>query len=287
MRLPKQMIVSTVFRWVFDDVSAGVGGRWPVRRDHGLYLPQLEAFETWCETAWWVPTGHAARLVHAGIPLELAITPPGWLASLDRDLTGREVFACPAAAAASLAGTQLPSRAFVKPSNAKLDQLEGGWSDDVATTLRHAIERGMAPTTIVEVCPDRLSLTAEWRTFVIDGQVGTISPYRIGPDTWEPSFDSRTDIPTAAALEFAALSAKALYEQGRTPQAYVLDVGLTTAGSWLVIEANAAWSSGTYGCDLRWAADAAVRASLGPVDRRWRWQPDATEAVDAEADPLR
>jgi hypothetical protein len=58
------------------------------------------------------------------------------------------------------------------------------------------------------------------------------------------------------------------------PVAVVLDVGLIAGKGWAVVEANAAWGSGIYGCDpaavlpvLRRAS--IPRAALTDADARW------------------
>jgi hypothetical protein len=65
------------------------------------------------------------------------------------------------------------------------------------------------------------------------------------------------------ALQFAA---RVLQQDTSLPHAVVLDVGVIEGRSWAVVEANAAWGSGLYGCDasqvLRVVHRACTRADL-------------------------
>ncbi len=60
------------------------------------------------------------------------------------------------------------------------------------------------------------------------------------------------------------------------PPAVVLDVGHLQGRGWAVVEANAAWGSGIYGCEpasvLRVVERACVhRTRIGEEDRKWVW----------------
>lgn len=278
---PEEMIVSTHLEWVWRDVSAGVAQRWPVRRDHGAAVPAV----TRPRTAWWVATAHAARLLEAGVRLELECTPAGWVAALPHELTKRRVHVTTVGEALRHDG-DVPARGFVKPSRAKLAELPAGWYDDVPGALTAAAAEGVAHDTVLEVTADRLRLEVEWRSFVLDGDAGRPSPYLIRGKSWEPDFDARQDVDTGSAHAFAREVAAELHRQGSTPNAWVLDVAEDHNGEMLVVESNAAWASGAYGCGLRRVADAAAAASTPPADRRFLWTPDATEAAHARRNPL-
>ena len=58
------------------------------------------------------------------------------------------------------------------------------------------------------------------------------------------------------------------------PPAVVLDVGYITGRGWGVVEANAAWGSGLYGCDPAAVLHVLQRACIAgdrvtDADRRW------------------
>lgn len=50
------------------------------------------------------------------------------------------------------------------------------------------------------------------------------------------------------------------------PQAFVLDIGLTTDRGWVVVEANAAWSAELYGCEAA-AVLTCLQAALRPPEQ--------------------
>jgi hypothetical protein len=93
-----------------------------------------------------------------------------------------------------------------------------------------------------------VSWAAEFRTFVLHKQALTISVYsRNGDLAQSPDGDwQASQAETAAALDFAisVLSDNAI----PVPPSVVLDVGLIPDRGWAVVEANAAWASGIYGC---------------------------------------
>jgi hypothetical protein len=58
------------------------------------------------------------------------------------------------------------------------------------------------------------------------------------------------------------------------PPAVVLDVGLIAGRGWAVVEPNAAWGSGVYGCDPAAVLPVLRRASIprdGLTDADARW----------------
>lgn len=280
MDTPDVLVVSSVLRWVHDDMVAGTAGRWPVVWDQGRQVPEVPDGRA----AWWAPTGHAAKLVAAGLDIPWRACPDGFLATLDSTLTGRRI---EAGHAGELAVRWAGRSGFVKPSRAKLELLPAGVCTDVGGRLTAAIAAGLPADATVEATAEVLQLAVEHRTFVLDGQVTRPSPYLVGGQSWEPEFDGRTDVHTDDASRFAAEVAATLAAAGQVPRAYVLDVARTAAGGYVVLEANAAWSSGTYGCPLADVVDAVAVASLpGTDDDRWRWRPDVTEAAEAAARPL-
>jgi hypothetical protein len=99
----------------------------------------------------------------------------------------------------------------------------------------------------------------EFRCFVLDRQIRTISVYlRNGELQRDREFAA-----TESELADAELFVKNVLADPRIdlPLAAVLDVGIIAKRGWAVVEQNAAWGSGIYGCDplqvlevLRYAA---------------------------------
>lgn len=194
-----------------------------------------------------VPEGLRAAHLHAGPRFADAVAPglgigvleapSDWLARLPREFTGREIRLMPIREAYAL---RRP--VFVKSPNDK-DIPALVYADGSRLPGPDAVD----PRTPVLVS-DVARYTAEYRMFLLDGAVHTASRYAedgrlsLGP----ASSDS---LAFAAGLPFPTL-----------PSAIVVDVGLAE-GRWSVIEANAAWASGTYACDPQRALDVVLRAA--------------------------
>ena len=117
-------------------------------------------------------------------------------------------------------------------------------------------------------------MEVEFRCFVLDRTVRTLSPYwRDGRrvETEEGRWPA-SDEEFAAAEAFAA--SVLADERVRLPPAIVLDVARVRGGGWVVIEVNPCWASGVYGCDPE-AVLGVVRRACVPrarlTDEAPRW----------------
>lgn len=102
----------------------------------------------------------------------------------------------------------------------------------------------------------------EFRCFLLDGVVKTLSPYLRGLHfAKEQGFAA-----DCAELAAASAFAETVAADGRSqvPRAVVLDVGTLESGEWAVVEANAAWGAGLYGCDADAALDVIAAATVRP-----------------------
>ncbi|MEV6580810.1 ATP-grasp domain-containing protein [Streptomyces sp. NPDC051582] len=194
-----------------------------------------------------VPDGLRARHLHAGpafadavaprLGIGLLEAPADWLARLPREFTGREVRLLPIREAYAL---RRP--VFVKsPNDKSIPALV--YADGSRLPGPDAVD----PETEVLVS-DVTRFAAEYRMYLLDGSVHTASRY---------AEDGR--------LSLGPVAAEAVAFAGRLPfvtlpSAIVVDVGLAD-GRWSVIEANAAWASGTYACDPPRALDVVLRAA--------------------------
>ena len=275
---PAALVVACHLRWVADDLRAGAAGRFPVVVERSqFFLPEVPAGVV----AWWVTTGHAARLVAAGLVPRLDVVDAAWLAGLPQELTDPRV---QVGVLEDLLAWPPGTPGFVKPSLAKVEGLPAQWTADVAGTARSALMAGTHRATSVQVSDVRLDLVAEHRVYVLAGEAVASSPYLVDGVSWEPGWDA-TSRPreTAEARGIAEAAAAA----GPSPDALVVDVGLLRCGRWVVVEANAPWASNPYGCDLRAVVDCVVASSCGRPVSRWTWSPDAHEtAIAAAMEPL-
>lgn len=121
---------------------------------------------------------------------------------------------------------------------------------------------------------DPVCWETEFRCFVLEKRAAAISIYSRQGDLVEPEGAvwpaSASEL--AAALDFANL----VLQDARVsfPPAGVIDVGVIRDRGWAVVEANACWGAGIYGCDphsvLKALARACVaRTALTEVDRQW------------------
>lgn len=190
-----------------------------------------------------------ADAVSGDLGIGLLEASPAWLALLPRELTSRDVELTTVEEA-----RRLRRPAFVKPPNDKSfparvypdgSRLPGPDAVDDATPV---------------LVSDIVAFDVEYRLFLLDGAVRTGSRYaRRGALDIAP-LDS-ADRLRGEVLEFAARLPTA-----DLPSAIVVDVGrLADGGGWAVVEANAAWASGHYACDVDGALDVVLRAAR-PVD---------------------
>ena len=89
----------------------------------------------------------------------------------------------------------------------------------------------------------------EFRAFVMNRRVSALSPYLRDGQLAERA--DGTWSADAGEIEAARAFCRTLLAHDRlpVPPAFVLDVGMIEGRGWAVVEANAAWGSGLYGCD--------------------------------------
>jgi hypothetical protein len=202
-----------------------------------------------------------AAVVADELGLVLLEPPFDWLSTLAAEYRQREI-----RYATLREARQLREAAFVKPADDKCF-LAGVFPSGVQLPGEDVLP-GSTPVLIAE--PVRWEV--EFRCFILEREVVTLSPYlRQGelaqsPDgNWD---DTRTELARTFAQQVLSDEAVAL------PPAVVMDVGIIEGRGWAVVEANAAWGSGIYGCDpaavLRVVRRACLPQDQVPAnDRRW------------------
>jgi ATP-grasp domain, R2K clade family 2 len=156
-----------------------------------------------------------------------------WLPRLPEEFRKRQISLMPLRAA-----RQLVEPAFIKPPNDKSfparvytgRELPEGYDEE-------------SPVLVAEV----VKWESEFRCFVLDRQPMTLSVYlRDGELQREQGFAS-----SAVELAEAEATVRSVLADPRVdvPRAAVLDVGVIAGRGWAVVEQNAAWGSGIYGCD--------------------------------------
>jgi hypothetical protein len=168
------------------------------------------------------------QVVAQKLDLELVSPSDDWLVHLPRAFTKRTIMRT------TLAGADT-FPAFVKSMIPKLIPSRVYESSD---ELR-AASTGAEPETTL-ILSEIVELVAEVRTWILDGEVLAAAAYE-GDANLEDARRFAATVPCISPC--------------------VVDAGLTAAGEWLVIEANAAWGAGLNGCDPDAAARCIARAT--------------------------
>jgi hypothetical protein len=165
--------------------------------------------------------------------LRLLEPPVDWLPQLPEEYRKRRV-ALTTFGAARL----LTEPAFIKPPNDK------SFLASVCTgpELPHGYDED-SPVLVAEV----VTWEKEFRCFVLDRQPRTLSVYLRGGELQREQGFAASEAELAEAESFV----RTVLGDARVdlPRAAVLDVGVIAGRGWAVVEQNAAWGSGLYGCD--------------------------------------
>jgi hypothetical protein len=116
--------------------------------------------------------------------------------------------------------------------------------------------------------------SAEYRCFILDGEVAAWSPYiSFGRPAWKP-FGPGT---LAGQTPGSVLSfCERLFSRSGVsfPPAFVMDIGLIDDRGWAVVEFNPVWCSGVLGADPKKILAVLNRACqevprVGSADQQW------------------
>lgn len=258
-------VVSTA-RWLADDFAAAAPPGVTVVHDLGLDLPaRLE------DTAWWCPMNYAARMLASGHNPRFTAPGPGFTAAIPPGLLGRRVAAGPLSRATRFGARWVARPVHAKVAEAKLRALPAAVHPDLGAFLAICRRIGVPAGAMVQLS-DPVEMVTEARCFVLDRQVVAASVYLADGVTWD-GFPAPRDASWAAG--FASGVVARIRHQ---PRAYTLDVARLASHDLVVVEANPAWSSNPYHCQLGPVIDT-VAAAQGATDRtakRWAWTPDVS-----------
>lgn len=164
--------------------------------------------------------------------------PLDWLPQLPAKYCGRNVYLTTLADARTIT-----HRCFLKPADEKCFD---------ARVYEHGGQLpavGLLPEALPVLVQDIVEWTVEYRCFILNRQLLTASAYwrheALAKDA-EGIWSSPSE-ETAEALQFCD-SVLQDTSVDLLP-AVVVDVGHIKGHGWAVVEANAAWASGLYGCD--------------------------------------
>src|SRR6266700_3870164 len=234
------------------------------------------------ETGWtverlqsWRPPAHLfnREVVPYGEPLFAAVVADtlqhilieprlAWVAEIPLDFRQRDVQFTNLATARTQG-----RRSFIKPAD---DKCFPARIYESGSDLPFDGLEGSIPVLISEP----VSWEIEFRCFVLEQQVAALSVYSRKGELAE---DERGNWPAAdSELQEAVLFANSVLHDARFgfPPAGVLDIGIIRNRGWAVVEANACWGSGIYGCNPRGVLETLSRSccrkdGLPESDQRW------------------
>lgn len=224
---------------------ACVASDWQVVRVHGWNVPSVEDKQM---AVYGEPL--FARHVAASLKLRLAEPMDDFLPRLDWKWRRREVELVDLSAA-----TEIRGRRFFKPAAEK--------SFPAATyESGAAIPAAGLPDSLPVLVQEIVSWSVEYRCFVAEGRVAGASAYcRDGELTIDQ--EGQWPSPEAEQQEAVAFCNELLATDTGLPRGVAVDVGRLANSEWAVVEANAAHSSGIYGCD----AGAVLNCLLSACER--------------------
>lgn len=213
--------------------QACIQERWQVLRAHNWQVPDISPEEA---VVYGEPlfAQHVAQI----LGLELFEPPVDWLPSLPHHWRGREVRLVTLAEARNVT-----IRSFIKPAEAKCFEAR------VYSSGAELPSVGPLPEDLPVLVQGVVTWVREFRCFVLDRTVAALSPY------WKDGQPAKSEdgiwTGTAAEMEEARIfCGKVLRDETVTfPKAVAMDVGVIEGFGWAVIECNAAFGSGIYGCD--------------------------------------
>lgn len=226
------------------------------------------------ETLWWAPGAWVASAAASGINLPLMSCGARWLDTLPQKYSGRSVATLTVEESIKVVLDSSEIERFVKLPEAKVDSFPAS----LHTLNRHwettVNQYHLPPDALIQIQMP-VDFVAEWRFWIAHGEVVAGSWYRVddliwGSDDW--TYANNKDSEYVRAESVAATVAAD--PDVATPPGYVLDIGLTADGRWIVVEANAAWSSGPYDGDPVGIVKA-IEASHDFEGEfpQWAWQP--------------
>jgi len=212
---------------------ACIDQKWEVVRVHGWRVPEILSNDV---TVYGEPL--FAHHVAQTLRLQLLEPPIDWLPKLPHHWRCRDVQLTTLADA-----RKTTTRSFIKPADEKcFDARIYSSGVDLPTP-------GPLPQDLPVLVQEIVEWTTEFRCFVLDRKLLTASPYwhdgtlaKSEDGSWSSGNDQLED-----AVRFCDT---VLRDQSVSlPDAIALDVGIIQNRGWAVIECNAAFSSGIYGCD--------------------------------------
>jgi hypothetical protein len=231
---------------------------WRVERIPQWQVPKLDGDD-------FAVYGEPLFAAHVCSELGLSLLEPrlDWIAKLPAELRNRNIQYTTLVEARTI-----QKASFIKPADNKIFEAR------VYANGAELPPAGIFPENEPVLIAEPVPWDVEFRCFVLDGNVQTLSPY------WRNGHSAQTDEEqwpandeeTEAALAFAGSVLTS--HRDTLPPAVVLDVGVIRDRGWSVVEANPAWASGFYGCEAEQILPVLKRcchrkSKLTKEDQRW------------------
>lgn len=255
--VPRRFEVVTHKRWI-----AELFGPLGARQNMGFDIDP----ETALDTIWWAPGAWVASAHRAGIQLPLLSCGPDWLTNVPMEYRGRRV-------QNKTIDEIFPGK--TRPTFAKLPEVK---HDGVPAQvygecyLRDTLKQYNLPAETVWQLQEPVEFIHEARYWIAHREIVAASMYKINNVIWgDPRWDE-VQFDCLSSQEAMDILARKVVRDVGQPPGWVLDIGMTEDGP-LVIEANAAWSSGPYDGDPEGIFRAIVASH--DFDQRfpqWAWR---------------
>jgi hypothetical protein len=162
----------------------------------------------------------------------ILIEPPeDWLSRLPQKFSKRKIQYLPIAEARMLASPH-----FIKPPNDK---------EFPAAVFQNGAEIPSWSQSKMVLVSEPVEWEKEFRCFILDKQLKTFSVYLRGKELQKDNGFISSDEEDDEVNSFV----KQILQEVNIPKAVVMDVGVIKDKGWAVVELNAPWGSGIYGCD--------------------------------------
>ncbi|MCA2205743.1 ATP-grasp domain-containing protein [Nocardia rosealba] len=195
-------------------------------------------------TNWRVPDDTAATAIYGEtmfaevIAAQLGITLlDDWLPNLPKSLLQRKIQISTLGEA-----RRHTDPVFVKPADGRKGFAGAVYRNGIGLPSPQA-----CPDDTLVLMAEPVEWRSEFRCFVKDGAVLTMSPYLRNGDPARAEDGSWPTTPSEVAAVQALI--EKLAAEVPVPPSIVIDVGLIEGRGWAIVEANCAFGAGVYGCD--------------------------------------
>jgi hypothetical protein len=212
---------------------ACIAEKWDVVRVHSWRVPEISPKDV---AVYGEPL--FAHHVAQSLGLQLLEPPIDWLPKLPHRWRGRDVQLTTLADA-----RKTTTSSFIKPADEKC------FDARIYSSGAELPPPGPLPEDLPVLVQEVVEWTTEFRCLVLDRKLLTASPYwhngqlaKSDDGSWSAGYDQLED-----AIRFC----NSVLEDKNVclSDAIALDVGIIQNCGWAVVECNAAFSSGIYGCD--------------------------------------